>query len=688
MAKVSVIIPCYNMEKYIERCLNSVQKQLLEDIEIICVDDKSTDNTLAILKSRAEQDPRIRIIAQEKNMGVAIARNTAIDVAQGEYVGFVDADDYIDLDFFEKLYNGAKQDEADIAKGLFVVIEMDGRRWITPYSAEAKKRKTHFNYDFQSAIYKKTFLDAHGLRFPQGVVLAEDICFLFKAAYMCNKIHVSPFPTAYYYPLRHDSACNNTISHKKVESVLTITKELNNWANTVPDMPAEDRTHLIRFLCDTLIKNINKADSNDAKAIEVALFEICNQAKDPQEARIIMCDTFMNLRWKLPQEYIPAKKVLKTMRRVAPAVYREFTNTPLSCQKRLNGLINLYTDRVYARFKLFGFLTLYKTLKSNIKTLVPENKIKVYPNAPKISIIVPVYNVEKYIKDCMESLVKQTMPDIEIICVDDCGTDKSMQIVKEYAQNDKRIKIIRNKKNSGVPVTYNNGLANATAQYIMFCDSDDMFAPDICEKLLKKISDTDSDMAVCSAHIIYEADEHLREIDNQYFAIPQERVLIGAGPMQEICYPCTWGKIYRRDIIEKRGIKFPEGIKREDEFFFRAYCTWARKVAFIPEKLYHYRRRAGSIMNTAGKDKLDLNYINVTIRLFKYLNKYNMFEIQKDWFWGHLFYGFVHSSVRDTSPNNHKFCFKLAQKFIRKNYTPYGVSPDTNTKIMSLKNKK
>lgn len=688
MPKISIIIPCYNMEKYIERCLDSVQKQLLDDIEIICVDDKSTDNTLSILQSRAEKDSRIRIIAQEKNMGVAVARNTAIDVATGEYVGFVDADDYVDLDYFKKLYNGAIKDEAEMSKGLFVVIEPDGRRWITPYSTEAKKRKTYFNYDFQSAIYKKSFLDAHKLRFPVNVVLAEDVCFLFKAAYLCNKIHVSDYQTAYYYPLRPDSASNNTISHKKVESVLTICHELMNWAKDIPDMPAIDYSHMINFICRTLVKNINKADKIDAKIIENTLINICNQSREPEESKTLMCENFMNLRWELPTTYVPGKDILRIMHKYAPAVYREYTQTPVSGITRANGFIKIYFSRVYARFKLFGVLPLFKKRKNKVKFSTPVNKVKNYLNAPDISIIVPVYNVERYIRDCMESLLNQTMHDIEIICVDDCGTDKSMQIVQEYAQRDKRIKIVKNKKNGGVSVAYNNGLRHATGRYIMFCDSDDMFVPNTCGLLFNRISQTDADMAVGAPNIIYEADEHLRDVDQQYFAIPDDRILIASGPIQEMCYPCTWGKIYRRDIIEKYGIKFPVSIKREDEFFFRAYCTWVRKVAFVPEIVYQYRRRADSVMNNCGNDELDLNYIMIAIELFKYLNKYNMFETQKDWYWGRFFCGFVQSSLRDTSQSRHKYCFALARKFIRKNYVPYGLSAETQIQIQSLKDAK
>ena len=114
MSKVSVIIPVYNVEKYLEKCLKSVCSQTLRDIEIICVNDCSPDNSLEILQEYASKEERIKIINFEQNQGVSIARNEAIKVAQGEYIAFCDSDDTISLNFCEALYNKAKQDNAQV----------------------------------------------------------------------------------------------------------------------------------------------------------------------------------------------------------------------------------------------------------------------------------------------------------------------------------------------------------------------------------------------------------------------------------------------------------------------------------------------------------------------------------------------------------------------------------------------
>ena len=116
--KVSIIVPVYNTEKFLKKCLNSLINQTLKEIEIICVDDGSTDNSPTILNDFIKKDNRIKVIHQE-NSGISVTRNRAVSVAQGEYIGFVDSDDWVDEDFFEKLYNASQKYNSDIVAGDF-----------------------------------------------------------------------------------------------------------------------------------------------------------------------------------------------------------------------------------------------------------------------------------------------------------------------------------------------------------------------------------------------------------------------------------------------------------------------------------------------------------------------------------------------------------------------------------------
>lgn len=121
MVKVSIIVPFFNTEKYIEKCLNSLVNQTLSDIEIICVNDGSTDNSMITVRRFALKDSRIKIIEQQ-NLKQGAARNNGMKIAQGEYIGFVDSDDWVDLDYFERLYNAAKKYDSDIALRCFNLL--------------------------------------------------------------------------------------------------------------------------------------------------------------------------------------------------------------------------------------------------------------------------------------------------------------------------------------------------------------------------------------------------------------------------------------------------------------------------------------------------------------------------------------------------------------------------------------
>ncbi len=171
--KVSVIFPIYNNEKYIEKCIRSVMNQTLKDIELILIDDGSNDSAPQIMDSLAQEDSRIRVV-HKANEGVAVGENMGLDIATGEYVGFVEADDSVAPDMYEKLYNRAKETGADITKGGFSYVEKDNIHEFTAFYQLAndgevflaKDRPNIFMYhaSMWAAIYKRSFIEEHHLR--------------------------------------------------------------------------------------------------------------------------------------------------------------------------------------------------------------------------------------------------------------------------------------------------------------------------------------------------------------------------------------------------------------------------------------------------------------------------------------------------------------------------------------------
>ena len=201
--KVSIIVPVYNVEPYLRRCLDSLINQTLKDIEIICINDCSPDNSISIIKEYAEKDKRIKVINFEKNCGVSMARNAGIKIAMGEYIGTVDPDDYVDLNYYEKLYFKARETNADIVHANLKQKQVNN---VKEYICAIKKTKKIYKLSSHClAIYKVKLLQKYSLEYPKGIKWSEDIVFLAKALFFANKVE-SANDVFYHYINREDSA--------------------------------------------------------------------------------------------------------------------------------------------------------------------------------------------------------------------------------------------------------------------------------------------------------------------------------------------------------------------------------------------------------------------------------------------------------------------------------------------------
>lgn len=216
--KVSVIIPVYNCEPCVGKCLESLTHQTLKDIEIICVDDGSSDASPDIIRKYCEADKRVTLVETRNNLKQGAARNRGMEIARGEYIGFVDADDWVDLDFYEKLYNTAKKYDSDIALADYVRIG-NGRTKIR-LNIHDEKCCTDLDGKFgvckqakhpspANKIYRTEFLKSKGLVFPEGVY-CEDKIFVCKAVYYANS--VVSVPGTYYYYFRRPHSTVKTKS--------------------------------------------------------------------------------------------------------------------------------------------------------------------------------------------------------------------------------------------------------------------------------------------------------------------------------------------------------------------------------------------------------------------------------------------------------------------------------------------
>jgi glycosyltransferase involved in cell wall biosynthesis len=232
---------------------------------------------------------------------------------------------------------------------------------------------------------------------------------------------------------------------------------------------------------------------------------------------------------------------------------------------------------------------------------------------PKISIIIPVYNVEKYLPKCLDSVINQTLEDIEIICINDCSTDGSLTILKEFASKDKRIKIIDFEVNKGVGFARNTGIDKASGEYISFLDPDDWWEPAFAAKTYNKITENDADI-VQFAHNRYTDKKIQYDIVNKI-----QNVINGINYNEYFCdfVNLVWDKIYKTSFIKNNDIKFPLNIHPTEDVLFVLECfSYKPKVVFLPECLCNYRiDRDGSDMKKY--DKLVINKIQAAKILFQ-----------------------------------------------------------------------
>lgn len=189
MKKLSVIVPCYNGEKYISKTLDSLVNQTMKDILIIIINDGSTDNSLNIINSYKQNYPDLIKVVNQENIGIAATRNVGLSLVETEYFGFLDSDDYTSLDMFEKMYNKAKQSDADIVVSNFTWVYPDGSEKLEvegPYKAKQDMMINLFAV-LWNKIYKTSFVKSTNIKFPDGNRY-EDACFLYCLASCVNKI--------------------------------------------------------------------------------------------------------------------------------------------------------------------------------------------------------------------------------------------------------------------------------------------------------------------------------------------------------------------------------------------------------------------------------------------------------------------------------------------------------------------
>ncbi len=255
--KVSVIIPVWNPGSGISRCVESLRGQTLEDIEMIFVDDCSTDDSMNVVRAAAKEDPRIRILENLENLGPGISRNKGIEMARGEYLSFIDADDYVNPVFLERLYTKAAADKLDIVKGKIVYEKEDGtiadhfelNETIRNDLNLGKPLYCLFGYQHQSAVFKRNFLIKHGVCYGTSR-RTQDITFLLK---VCHKAESFGFEETaeYHYCERSLSLVHDMHPHTFERRLHAFREQMDYIVGCMTD-----EEYASKYLADRVIHNL------------------------------------------------------------------------------------------------------------------------------------------------------------------------------------------------------------------------------------------------------------------------------------------------------------------------------------------------------------------------------------------------------------------------------------------------
>ena len=215
---------------------------------------------------------------------------------------------------------------------------------------------------------------------------------------------------------------------------------------------------------------------------------------------------------------------------------------------------------------------------------------------PLVSVIIPVYNVEQYLRQCLDSVVNQTLKDIEIICVNDSSTDNSLAILNEYAARDSRIKVIT-QPNGGAGAARNNGLSASTGKYLTFLDSDDFFEPDMLELAYEKAEEDKADFVVFQSDQYYTDDDKfvqvawtLREKEIPPYTPFSHRQM--TDNIFKVFVGWAWDKLYNREFVEQNHLLFQEQRTSNDMLFVFSAVAIAKRITVVKKVLAHQRRDA------------------------------------------------------------------------------------------------
>lgn len=601
---VSVIIPMYNVENYIGKCLDSLLSQTYKNLEIICVNDGSTDSTLSIVIERAKKNTQIQVVDKE-NGGLSEARNAGMDVATGKYIYFLDADDTISEDAIEELVNCAEENRLQVvffnAETIFEspVAEQNNKTYGDYYIRKGSYPGVYTgeelfiafiqHWDFKPSacllFVDRLFLQSIGLRFyPQ--IYHEDnlftICLMQKAekCMLYNK-------TLYRRLIRETSIVSGEKSVKHAYGFYICHREIMKaYGKQKPSLSYYSA--LRKYLKSMQNQAVNAVRSSEYTYLMAQIRQIDEEATGAFLEYIE--EAFMTREGKksLPMQDLGLKKKLRNL-------IQDFGKK----QNKLKRACGKWIPK-----KVKWFCSVMVTAGPGY--FIYRKKLKLQKDKICVSIVMPVYNAERFLEETLESLLRQNLQNIEIICVDDGSSDGSLGILQKYSHKDSRIIVLTQEK-QGAGAARNRGLSIARGEYLLFLDADDIFHESMCNQAYYQCIKKKADICLFSARRLNMETLKTEPMDwvLQRTLLPGKKVFSGsdmAPKLFQLTTGCPWNKMFRRDFVLQSGILFQNLQNANDAYFVRMHMALAERITVINERFVTYRFNSGSNIQ-ANKSK-------------------------------------------------------------------------------------
>ena len=565
---VSVIVPVYNCENELDRCLTSIYSQTLKSIEIICVNDGSQDNSLEILRNHESTHNSLRVMTQE-NAGQGAARNRAISVAKGKYIAFVDSHDWIEPKMCETMaFELEHHPEAQLAKcGTFCdfcyPVTDNERKGLENYFSEPEPagvypvgRDKLLTGGPCDKMYRTSLIKDNNIRFPEGVKNEDEAFVLFC---VCRASSFVLMKDKFYHYIKNMSGTMNTQAQKALSGKLP---DIFDICNLLLDFLYAERKHT--YIGRIIKTTLGAADRFESTPVEDIMSHAVSTLLDKAQFH------------RLVETVVPDKRAW--------------------CKRKAGKYLNLRYETPFVFRDLSMWLPTPKKQNTSLVTARPD-----------VTFVVPIYNAERFMMQTLDALLDQTLRNIEILCINDGSTDRSSEILEYYQSIDPRVRAIT-KENSGVSSSRNLGIKEARGKYISFVDGDDMLDPHMAERCFNTATEFDLEIVAfdfqCFDCSTEKKLDHYWTISNRAAELPMGQVFdaeaFASRPVA--FYGSCWMYLWKKAFLEKNKLQFPTIKISEDMCFVVNAISSVKRMMVLPEVFYHYRRNVpGSAITSLGK---------------------------------------------------------------------------------------